>query len=336
MKGEGLHLPRVAGTCITCTVFTDQPTATSHYPPPPADYMAPEVERCPLKHRPEDNKHDRALAYTTAADVWSVGVLTYELLVGFTPIVTQQPHHHHHHDLPETPLDMAFAALGVGGERRRRRGPPVFTRDTLRFPVSVSGPARDFILSALAEHPSDRPTAVQLLRHPWLAAVRQRVQQQQQAPAHGAVTVQVRRPFCRALSLRVRGTSMHAAVFLRPNSNWLLAAAWRAWMATGMGAWPWPCACGDLGSACCRTVLSQQASGPEGRGLMHLCMCCWHAETCRLLTENKLTPVPRSTPAEAPGPAGFHPISASCALLLRRTEWTVDTAAFRRWTGPEG
>lgn len=37
-------------------------------PAPPADYMAPEVERCPLKHRPEDNKDNTALAYTSAIE----------------------------------------------------------------------------------------------------------------------------------------------------------------------------------------------------------------------------------------------------------------------------
>ncbi|PNH00157.1 Serine/threonine-protein kinase PLK4, partial [Tetrabaena socialis] len=39
-------------------------------------FMAPEVERCPVKHRPEDNKQDASLAYTTAvvaaeAEAWA-------------------------------------------------------------------------------------------------------------------------------------------------------------------------------------------------------------------------------------------------------------------------
>ncbi|KAG2499661.1 hypothetical protein HYH03_002598 [Edaphochlamys debaryana] len=107
-----------------------------------ADYMAPEVERCPLKARPSDNKGNAGIAYTTAADVWSVGVLAYELLVGFPPVVTTS------------------AGAGVQG----------FDNAHLSFPASVSTAARDFIASALAPYPEDRPTARELKAHPWLAS----------------------------------------------------------------------------------------------------------------------------------------------------------------------
>ncbi|KXZ50269.1 hypothetical protein GPECTOR_17g908 [Gonium pectorale] len=111
-----------------------------------ADYMAPEVERCPLKSAPADNKDDLSLAYSTAADVWSVGVLAYEMLVGFPPVLT------------------AATKGGAGAPDSGRSG----ATPQLSFPASVSAAARDFITSALALRPEDRPTVQQLRAHPWM------------------------------------------------------------------------------------------------------------------------------------------------------------------------
>ncbi|KAG2436217.1 hypothetical protein HXX76_006529 [Chlamydomonas incerta] len=107
-----------------------------------ADYMAPEVERCPLKMHPSDNKNNPQLAYSTAADVWSIGILAYELMVGFPPVLGG-PTPASNADCPSAP--------------------------TISFPASISSTARDFITQALALRPEDRPTVHQLRAHPWMA-----------------------------------------------------------------------------------------------------------------------------------------------------------------------
>ncbi|GLC41523.1 hypothetical protein PLESTB_001001800 [Pleodorina starrii] len=123
------------------------------------DYMAPEVSRCPLKAEPNDNKDNAALAYTSAVDVWAAGVLSYELLVGFTPMVGS-PH--------------GAAASGRLSQQRSdgvgRFLATAASSRTLHFPASLSQASRDFILASLSESPGDRPTALELLRHPWLSA----------------------------------------------------------------------------------------------------------------------------------------------------------------------
>lgn len=61
------------------------------------DYMAPEVVGCPMKRHPNEGKHRVDLAYGAKVDVWALGVLAYEVIVGqppFQAVCTSTSHLH--------------------------------------------------------------------------------------------------------------------------------------------------------------------------------------------------------------------------------------------------
>lgn len=49
------------------------------------DYMAPEVVRCPRKRYPDEWKDRLDLVYTASVDIWALGVLVFELVIGHAP-----------------------------------------------------------------------------------------------------------------------------------------------------------------------------------------------------------------------------------------------------------
>jgi len=97
-----------------------------------ADYMAPEI----LNYEP----------LSLATDMWSIGVLTYALLTGYTPFTGST--------LQETYCNI--------------------TSEEVDFPEDlfhdITATARDFITGLLVKNPSGRRTVHSCLEHPWLAA----------------------------------------------------------------------------------------------------------------------------------------------------------------------
>mmetsp|Transcript_7610 Transcript_7610/g.13695 ORF Transcript_7610/g.13695 Transcript_7610/m.13695 type:complete len:245 (-) Transcript_7610:50-784(-) len=104
------------------------------------EYMAPEVVVASDDPTSQRRGYLGRPAYTTKADVWSVGILLYELLAGSTPF--------------------------EGGTRAETMGR--ITGKEPFLPLYVSPEARDFILLTLMKDPRQRPTARKLLAHPLL------------------------------------------------------------------------------------------------------------------------------------------------------------------------
>ncbi|GLC40178.1 hypothetical protein PLESTB_000259600 [Pleodorina starrii] len=102
-------------------------------------YFAPEVLDCPLKKGPFDMKDTSVPGYDSRVDVWSAGVVGYEVLTGRAPFSASSP------------------AKIIQAIRSR----------VLEFP-GISEEGRDFLRSALTRDPAARPTAKQLLAHPWI------------------------------------------------------------------------------------------------------------------------------------------------------------------------
>eukprot|EP00798_Chlamydomonas_sp_ICE-L_P015342 gene15342-21429_t len=104
------------------------------------DYMAPEVLRCPFKSRPEENKDNASLHYGPRVDSWALGVLTYEMLVGFPPFFD-----HHRKNTEER-----------------------IHNTTPSYPASLSEDARTFLVKSLSKNVAERPTIHEMLHHPWV------------------------------------------------------------------------------------------------------------------------------------------------------------------------
>ncbi len=121
------------------------------------EYMAPEVLDKPTAaevfHMVLSQGLDEAdlPCYTSKVDVWSTGALLFESLTGHQPF------------LADSVADMA-AVVGARLQARTPLGIPEFI--ALH---KLSADCEDFLTLALTRDPQLRPSAAQLLHHPWIA-----------------------------------------------------------------------------------------------------------------------------------------------------------------------
>eukprot|EP00798_Chlamydomonas_sp_ICE-L_P018529 gene18529-25035_t len=104
------------------------------------DYIAPEILDCPVKERPDEFKNRKDIGYTNKVDCWCIGILAYEMLVGYPPFLSKNPN--------ETWEAIKYKRV--------------------KYPDSMSQLAIDFIKKALDRDPQKRPSVEQMLRHEWI------------------------------------------------------------------------------------------------------------------------------------------------------------------------
>lgn len=105
-------------------------------------FVSPEVLNQPEKNRPEDHKETEG--YTQAADVFSLGILVFEMITGRNPFK---------------------------GDTRKETMKNILNAEAI-IPTELSLDAQDFLRSCLYKDPKKRSTILQLKSHRWLMSGR--------------------------------------------------------------------------------------------------------------------------------------------------------------------
>lgn len=106
------------------------------------DYMAPEVVNCPRKRFADEWKDRLDLVYGPKVDVWAIGVLIFELIMGWPPFKGSTK------DAVQDNILNAQPSL----------------------PDCLSLACQDFIMRCLQKDSALRPSVEELMSHPWISA----------------------------------------------------------------------------------------------------------------------------------------------------------------------
>ncbi len=105
----------------------------------------------------------RSECYGTPFDLYTVGVLLYEMLVGYSPFagVTEEDN-----TLPA--IQSRIVAGNIRFPGGGSAGPGFSALSSTSSSLSISPGAKNLILALMSRDPEARPTAVDVLNDPWV------------------------------------------------------------------------------------------------------------------------------------------------------------------------
>lgn len=144
-----------------------QPTISAKKTKPPTKKIQKnfyQVITCPLKRSPSDHKLEAgSIGYGHGVDVWSVGVLAYELVAGGTPFRSATGNKEH---------TAQNIQRGLFGDGKGSGAGAAAAAASFAWPPRFSDELKAFVSAALQPDPARRPSALELAQHAWVRQFR--------------------------------------------------------------------------------------------------------------------------------------------------------------------